>query len=648
MGKELETFAHRSGPTVVDLGSGTASHQGMRRAGAITSSPGGASVVRSLARPYHPLFSSPDRLQLPTQLAQLNQYWRMFYNMDPIIGAGIDLISELPFSSAYLKMDQVGDRAQTIMNTFEDSLNESELVSFMPKMVREYLTLGEVFPYAHWSEEEGIFNHLSLLNQDTMDVVDSPLIDDEPIVTMRPSQEMRRILTSTDPRYIRLRTKLPREMLGLIAGGRNIPLDPINVSHIARKAFGYDIRGTSLMARMFRILMYEDAVFSGQIQQAQRHSLPLRVFKLGDPQTQWIPTVDNQEDFASILAECEADPLSALVWNYALQVEYHGMEGKQLKLTQEWDIISEVKFCALGINKALLNGETSYASVNSAMQIFMSRLRNLRDMMERDWVYRKYFVTMSELNGFWRKIKKTDDEHGLPPSRTPEMQKQTSLLNDKLQKIAEISDPGIQQEKLLEIQGEVRQQRQLIAKIEKVCANDKRSQVHPKMKLIYPTIEWEKRLDVRQDEAILGIWQALAEKGWISPRSVVQGAGLDYDSEMATFAADMKHIIKNTAIMGTLSEGGGGIGGGGAGLLAGALGGGGEGPPGGAGGPPGSEGDMAGEGHGAPGSGPMTGPTASRRRRRKITAAELPPDVKREVQKVLSDSGSENFYTGNH
>lgn len=659
-GKNVVASAGGAGPAIFHYGEeggrGTgATHPGFRRTAAGGVAPtGGSSITRAPARPYHPLFSSPDRLQLPVQLAQLNQYWRLFYNVDPVIGGAIDMHGDMPWSGAYLVMDEPGDESQTIMHAYEDMLNRTELLSWLPKLTREYMVIGEVFPFCFWDEKEGVFTHITLHNPDYVEVVDSPLVDDEPILTLRPSQDLRRILQSTDPRYVRLRSKLPADVLAVIAGGKNIPLDPLNASHLARRAFPYDIRGTSIMGRMFRILMYEDAVFNGQIQQAQRHALPLRVFKLGDQQKGWIPSPQNMEDFIELLAEAEVDPLAAIVYHYGLQVEYHGMEGKQLKITQEWDVIERAKLIALGINKAFLHGEVTYASANAGLQVLMMRYRTLRDMVLSDWIYKKVFAVMAELNGFYRKPKKSDQE-GLPDSRDPSMEKKTMYLKDRTREIRGIDDPDKQAYEFLKIQPLIEEvnasrSRRYVA-MEKLGATNK-SRLQKGKHLLYPHLNFEKRLDVRQDEAILRFWSELAMKGWISPRSVVQGAGLDYDSEMATIGQDAALIARNQLLMQAVSgeEGGGGGGGapmGGMGL--------GEGEgigmgPGGLG--AGLPGEEKGEGAGAPGSaGGMSKAPASAVRdvmRRTADLSHIPEEVAQDIRSILvaKDTNTKVFVEG--
>jgi hypothetical protein len=581
-------------------------------------------------------------MQLPVQLAQLNQYWRLFYNVDPVIGGVMDMHSEMPFSNASLIMDQVGDNSKEILHAFEDMMTETELLSWLPRITKEYHIIGEVFPYMFWDQDEGIWSHITIHNPDYVEVVDSPLIDDDAILTLRPSQDMRKILQSTDPRYIRLRQKLPAEIVTMLAGGKNLPLDPLNASHIKRTAFPYDIRGTSIMGRMFRILMYEDGVFNGQIQQAQRHALPLRVFKLGDANQGWMPTPSNQEDFAQLLAEVEVDPLAAIIYSYALQVEYHGIEGKQLKITQEWDIIERAKLVALGVSKAFLHGEVTYASANAGLQVLMMRYRTYRDMLLNDWVYKKVFSTMAELRGFYRNEKKSDPESALPETRDPALEKKTMWLRDRLRDIKGIKDPDeqayeyVKMKPIIDAHNAATHRRPLYMNR---TAGAQRSKVKKNKHLLYPTIQFEKRLDVRQDENILNLWLQMAQAGWVSPRTVVQGAGLDYDSEMATIGEDAAGIMRNQLLMQAMGGGEGGGGGGGS-----PMGGIGIGPDATGLGPEGGEGAAPGMGGGDPGPA-AGGPKATvKSQQRKITASSLPGDIRGEIEALIRDDGNVDIF----
>lgn len=652
--EDLKNFAQKRAsasvrPHYVDLtdpetgkSGGAGSHPFQKSATGVSNQFGGASVIRTNAKPYHPLFSSPDRMQLPVQLAQLNQYWRLFYNVDPVIGGVMDMHSEMPFSNASLIMDQVGDNSKEILHAFEDMMTETELLSWLPRITKEYHIIGEVFPYMFWDQDEGIWSHITIHNPDYVEVVDSPLIDDDAILTLRPSQDMRKILQSTDPRYIRLRQKLPAEIVTMLAGGKNLPLDPLNASHIKRTAFPYDIRGTSIMGRMFRILMYEDGVFNGQIQQAQRHALPLRVFKLGDANQGWMPTPSNQEDFAQLLAEVEVDPLAAIIYSYALQVEYHGIEGKQLKITQEWDIIERAKLVALGVSKAFLHGEVTYASANAGLQVLMMRYRTYRDMLLNDWVYKKVFSTMAELRGFYRNEKKSDPESALPETRDPALEKKTMWLRDRLRDIKGIKDPDeqayeyVKMKPIIDAHNAATHRRPLYMNR---TAGAQRSKVKKNKHLLYPTIQFEKRLDVRQDENILNLWLQMAQAGWVSPRTVVQGAGLDYDSEMATIGEDAAGIMRNQLLMQAMGGGEGGGGGGGS-----PMGGIGIGPDATGLGPEGGEGAAPGMGGGD--TGPAAGgPKATvKSQQRKITASSLPGDIRGEIEALIRDDGNVDIF----
>jgi hypothetical protein len=372
----------------------------------------------------------------------------------------------------------------------------------------------------------------------------------DPIITLRISQETRKVLQSTDPRWIKLRSRIPPDILSQLVGGKNLPLDPINVTHIARKAFPYDLRGVSILARLFRILMYEDAVFNGQIQQAQRHAMPLRVFKIGDPDLKWVPNQETRDEFLEMLAAVEADPLASLVYSHALTVEYHGIEGKQLRITQEWDVIEKAKLVALGVNRGLLQGETTYAATSAALQVMMGRWRSFRDMILSNWVYKKLFAPMAELNGFIRPIKKSET---VLPARLPDADTE-ERLTEKITRIAELQDADQMRHELARMRDEVEAFNRNRQEIRVRIASHGReaaayeSNLKPGHVLVYPKLQFTKRLDVRQDEAILRLWVEMYKQGLISARSLVNGAGLDFDSEQASIQKDAPVIAANKVL----------------------------------------------------------------------------------------------------
>jgi hypothetical protein len=167
---------------------------------------------------------------------------------------------------------------------------------------------------------------------------------------------------------------------------------------------------------MWRILMLEDAVFNATIATTRRHAAPLRVAKLGDPATSYIPDPEVEERLLGLLAESEGDTLSWLVWNYGLNFELVGVTDRIMSIRDHWELCERVKLIALGISKGFLHGEVTYASAASGLTVFLQRLKAMRDLIETLWLYPKFFQPVSVMRGF---IKPTQAEAASASDKGP-------------------------------------------------------------------------------------------------------------------------------------------------------------------------------------------------------------------------------------
>jgi len=84
------------------------------------------------------------------------------------------------------------------------------------------------------------------------------VIAGEPILSLRPDENLKRIVTSNRPADIQQRQQLDQSIIEHVRRGENIPLSNFNASHIARRLNPYDTRGTGLTTSCFRNLMLFD------------------------------------------------------------------------------------------------------------------------------------------------------------------------------------------------------------------------------------------------------------------------------------------------------------------------------------------------------------------------------------------------------
>lgn len=399
------------------------------RTAQLSGSGSGSNSLTTVQTPYQPEFSSPDRQQYPVHRILANRYWRLFYKLDPVIGNCIDMYSNLPWSNFELTGEGIEGE---IRQKYEYMCRESQLLAMLPYFVSEYLAIGEAVPHCFYSNDEGVFTHIAMHNPDQLEVIDAPFIKMDPIIEFVPDERLRSVLTSNSPQLMGLRQKMPPELLSRLQSRQNIPLSPINATFIPRKLHPYDTRGTSILSRLWRVLMLEDSVFNATIQTARRHAGPIKVAKLGNAQTGWIPPPEQERRLLELLAQAEMDPNAWLVYHYGIQFDMIGTTDKIMSVNREYDIIERIKLVGLGISKSFLHGEVSYASSATGLQVFLQRLKALRMFFEQKWIYPKFFRPIAEING-WIKPKPAEVAHRFRVKRSArELAEQDAYIIPKI------------------------------------------------------------------------------------------------------------------------------------------------------------------------------------------------------------------------
>lgn len=385
---------------------------------------GGGGAQYHLQQPFMPEMSQ-DRQQFPQDRRRANFYWRMFHKYDPIFGAAIDMYAEMLASTFDISIP--GEDSREIRDTLELMCSQVDLVDRLRYIVKEYLTIGEVFPHKFWSDDDGIWTYIGFHNPDNIDVRYAPIINMDPIISFIPDDSLRMLLSDGTPESMEMRQKLPPEFVAKVLSRQKIRLSNLNCSFIARKLHPYDMRGTSLATRLWRIFMVEDAVYAATIATYRRNAGPLRIAKLGDPTQGWLPSPENESRLLDLLARAESDVSSWLVWNYGINFEAFGSNDRVITIDKQYDVIERIKLVALGLSKGFMSGETSYASTKGGLQVFLRRLLSLRQFIESTWLYPEFFKPVSEMNE-WTKPKPAEAAHKYRIKRTAQELRDQKLL----------------------------------------------------------------------------------------------------------------------------------------------------------------------------------------------------------------------------
>ena len=428
-------------------------------------------IMRHPSRRFYDPQITTTAIYLPRTIKQKNRWRRWFFDHDELIGAVLELHAELPYSKFELMLDD-----PMIKRHIEDCFDKTNFFSMLPLIDLEYMKIGEVFINTPWDDSLGMWSHIIVHNPDFVELTYTPFADQQSVIELIPDNELKSLVHSTDPQEQQLKRRLPSDILRRVLTGRNIVLNPEEVTHIARRSNPYDIRGTSIIDRIFRTLLYEDKLREAQITIADNFIYPLKIYKLGDPNKGWIPNDSHQKALAQMLQQAAFDPNFSLIYHYGLNVEYMTVADKVMRLEPEWNEINQKKMIGLGVSQQFITGETTYASANVGLQTQLARYRAKRDLFEIAWIRDKFLRVMAQRNEWYKRDAR-------------------------------------------EIVGQFRV---------------KRKGAELEERLIVPKLVWHKKLMMRDDQAFLTFMNNVysQNKGPISAYTLVQSMGFDLEDEL--------------------------------------------------------------------------------------------------------------------
>jgi len=375
----------------------------------------GGNIMATIPMMYLPEFASPDRLFYPSDIKLAKKYWRYFYTLDPVCGNIIDMYSEMMMSDVELIGESL---SKEIKETCENALDATQALGMFRWMAAGFLVDGEVVPHLVWDDDENRWMYLGFQDPMNINVIDVPFIGTEPYVEMEIPPAVKKILMDPDPKFNRFRENVPQEVLTYAMEGKPIPLNTEeNVTFIPRRLTPYDTRGVSVFSRLWRVFMYEDAIFNASIQTARRHAAPVKVIKMGNPATGWIPGPEHAEKLKQLLAACETDPHAWLIYHFGISFEAWGTTDRVMTIDKQWETIERIKLIALGASKAFLTGEVTYASAEKGLQVFLARLNGLRTFFMERWWYPRFFGVMAKKNE-WIKPTQAEISHRVRTKRS--------------------------------------------------------------------------------------------------------------------------------------------------------------------------------------------------------------------------------------
>lgn len=195
-----------------------------------------------------PRFSSPE---LPRDRLTMNAWNRYFYDTNPVVKRGISfhaISSVSNFKIIY------GD--SKIEQFFSDMVERLNLFNIITNIALEYYKMGEAFVYAELDKPNATWKSIILHNPDYMNVKMGK--SGATIISMRPSELLKKSVSSKDPQDVELRSQMPENVRRCVENNEPIPMDDFNITHFKMLSTPYDVRGTSHIVSCYKDLLLYD------------------------------------------------------------------------------------------------------------------------------------------------------------------------------------------------------------------------------------------------------------------------------------------------------------------------------------------------------------------------------------------------------
>ena len=357
---------------------------------------GNGDVVKQTPEVYSPLWLNSN-LNLPRDRATINAWCRSFFALNPFVHNAICLHSTYPISKLSIKCPN-----KDIEKFFNDMIEEIDLMNICVQIAQEFWLLGEAFVYAELDESRGRWSRLMLQNPDYM-IVKRTVVANEPIIMLRPDENLKKIIFSNRPSDIEQRKQLNNHIIDSVKRGENIPLDNFHVSHLARRISPYEIRGTGLPVCIFRQLMLFDKLRESKYAQSDNMINPLTLVKIGTDGPDGLhPTFADLEAWRNVFEEAQYDKDFKIFTHAGIDVQRVGYGQGIFDISNDITQIIKEIYVGLQVPPVLMDGgaDTTYANGGVALDVLRQRYMQFRNMMST-FLKRKIFAPISRIQGFY-------------------------------------------------------------------------------------------------------------------------------------------------------------------------------------------------------------------------------------------------------
>ena len=334
--------------------------------------------------------ATPDQPDSST----LAYFYRDIYMHDNTAGSCVDIQSIFPFSDWELR--GLDEKDLDVHNTALERLNLREL---LPQASISYLTDG--FYAGSMIFDARSKNFMDILTHDalTCAVTPSPFNNVDPTIRVSVSGAVGQFLNGSSEYALQYLNTMPKNFVDMLKQG-NFTLDPVTSLFIGRRGLT-DRAYQSYLHRILPMYLIEKTMYRGTLIEANRRQRAMSHISAGDDI--WTPTSEELSMLVQQFQAAEQDPLGGWIsTRNGVEISDLRPGGDFWKWTDMTDTMVSYKLRALGISEALLSGDASYASAESAYSTFLESVNAYRTHLTNNIFHRKIFPLISVANGMFK------------------------------------------------------------------------------------------------------------------------------------------------------------------------------------------------------------------------------------------------------
>ncbi len=324
----------------------------------------------------------------------LSYFFRDIYMYDNTAGSCVDIQSTFPFSDFELR--GLDEKDIEVYNRAVERLNLREL---FPQLSVSYLTDG--FFAGSLVYDSRAKNFMDILIHDALQcgISPSPFNNIDPHIRVSTSGPTLRFLDSVSSFQKQYVNSMPQQFVDLLKEGSFV-LDPLTTLFVGRRGLT-DRAYMSYLQRILPMYLIEKVMFRGTLIEANRRQRAMTHIQAGDDV--WTPTAEELMILVQQFQTAETDPLGGWIsTRNAVQVQDLRPGGDFWKWTDMTDVMVAYKLRAMGVSEALLSGDASYASAESAYSTYLETVNAYRTHLTNMIFYRKLFPLIAVTNGMYK------------------------------------------------------------------------------------------------------------------------------------------------------------------------------------------------------------------------------------------------------